>query len=33
MPDGFEGVCWECDYAAAPGGQESLRLTLVSLAA
>ena len=31
MPDGFTGVCWECDYSAAPGGREALRLTLVNL--
>jgi hypothetical protein len=33
MPDGFTGVCWECGYSAAPGGKESLKLTLVNLAA
>jgi hypothetical protein len=32
MPDGFTGVCWECDYAAAAGGRETLRLTVVQLA-
>lgn len=31
MPDGFTGVCWECDYQSDAGGKESLRLALVDL--